>query len=116
MIRDAVTSRSVIVDPFDVAANVAPRVPSGKIVAGGLLDELSRLQSATRSSAAARDLSGGWTSSIRLDVPETGVSLGDISRLLKDRFGHDVHIDGDLIATPMGLPLSGSCKIYHHVI
>lgn len=78
MIRDAVTSRSVIVDPFDVAANVATRVPSGKIIAGGLLDELSRLQSATRSSAAARDLSGAATPG-KAEQPRT---LFDVLHLL----------------------------------
>jgi len=102
MIRDAVTSNRVIVEPFDIAPNVAASVPSGKIAAGGLLDELSRLQDATRSAAAARGLSGAWTSNIRLGVPETGVSIGEISRLLTERFGHDVHIEGDLVQTPNG--------------
>jgi tetratricopeptide (TPR) repeat protein len=102
MIRDSVTSRRVVVEPFDVASNVAAHVPSGKIVAAELLDELSRLQNETRSSAAARGLSGAWTSNIRLDVPETGISIEEISRLLKERFGHDVHIDGDVIQTPTG--------------
>jgi tetratricopeptide (TPR) repeat protein len=102
MIRDAVTSRRVVVEPFEVADNVAAHIPSGKIVAGELLDELSRLQSETRSSAAARGLSGAWTSNIRLDVPETGISIEEVSRLLKERFGHDVHIDGDVIQTPAG--------------
>jgi tetratricopeptide (TPR) repeat protein len=102
LIRDAVTSRRVVVEPFEVATNVAAHVPSGKIVAGELLDELSRLQTETRSSAAARGLSGAWTSNIRLDVPETGISIEEVSRLLKERFGHDVHIDGDLIQTASG--------------
>lgn len=35
-------------------------------------------------------------------MPETGVSVGEISRLLKERFGYDVHIDGDLVETPAG--------------
>ena len=30
------------------------------------------------------------------------MSIGEISRLLKERFGHDVHIDGDLIETATG--------------
>jgi tetratricopeptide (TPR) repeat protein len=102
MIHDAVTSRRVAVDPFDVAPNVAAQVPNGKIIAAGLLDELSRLQDATRSEIAGRDLSNAWESQVKLEVPETGISLGEISRLLRERFGADVHIDGDLIATPTG--------------
>jgi tetratricopeptide (TPR) repeat protein len=72
------------------------------VLAGGLLDELSRLQDATRSSASARGLSGAWTGNIKLDVPETGVSIGEISRVLRERFGHDVHVDGDLVETRAG--------------
>jgi tetratricopeptide (TPR) repeat protein len=101
-IRDAVTSRRVVIEPFDAPPALAVRGLSGKVIAGGLLDELSRLQDATRSSSAARDLSGAWTSNIKLDVPETGVSISEISRLLRERFGHDVHIDGDLIETETG--------------
>jgi tetratricopeptide (TPR) repeat protein len=102
LIRDAVTSRRVVIEPFDIAPNVAARVPSGKIVASELLDELSRLQDATRSNSAARDLTGAWAGNIKLDVPETGISVGEIFRVLRERFGHDVHIDGDLIQTSTG--------------
>src|SRR5208282_1339715 len=102
MIRDALTSRLVVIDPFDVTPNLATKVPSGKIVASGLLDELTRLQDATRSSVQRLDLSNAWTSQARLEVPDTGVSLGELSRLLRARFGHDVHIDGDLIDAPTG--------------
>jgi tetratricopeptide (TPR) repeat protein len=102
MIRDAVTSRRVVIDPFDIAPNVPAQVPGGKIVADGFLDELSRLQDATRTNIQRLDLSDAWASQVKLEVPETGVSLGELSRLLRGRFGHDVHIDGDLIETPAG--------------
>ncbi len=102
MIRDAVTSRRVVIEPFDIAPNVPVWVPGGKIVASGLLDELSRLQDANRSTVQRLDLSNAWASQVKLEVPETGISLGELSRLLRGRFGHDVHIDGDLIETPAG--------------
>src|SRR5260221_7266870 len=102
MIRDAATSRRVVIDPFEIAPNVPAQIPSGKIVAGALLDELSRLQDATRSNVQRLDLSNAWASQVKLEVPETGVSLDEISRLLRGRFGHDVHIEGDLIETPAG--------------
>jgi tetratricopeptide (TPR) repeat protein len=102
MIRDAVTSRRVVIEPLRMPATLAARGFDGTITAGAILDELTRLQDATRSSSAARGLSGAWTGNIKLEVPETGVSIGEISRLLKERFGHDVHIDGDLIETATG--------------
>jgi tetratricopeptide (TPR) repeat protein len=106
MIRDAVASRSVVIDPFEIAPNVAPQVPSGKIVAAGLLDVLTRIQAASRANIEHRNLSNAWTNEISIDVPETGISIGQLERILKTRFGHDQHIDGDLVKTPTGLTLT----------
>src|SRR6202140_3663060 len=102
MIHDAVTSRRVVIDPFHAPPALAARGLDGTVVANGLLDDLSRLQDATRSSSAARNLSSAWANNIKLDVPETGVSIGEISRLLRERFGHDVHVEGDLVETSTG--------------
>jgi tetratricopeptide (TPR) repeat protein len=102
MIYDAFTSRRVVIEPFHAPPGLAAHGIDGTVIASGLLDQLSRLQDATRSSFTARGLSGAWTGNIKLEVPETGVSIGEISRLLKERFGHDVHIDGDLVETPAG--------------
>ena len=102
MIHDAVGSRSVVIDVFDIAPNVAAQVPSGKIVAAGLLDVLTRIQAATRSGAEHRSLSSAWTNDIAIDVPETGISIGQLERTMKARFGHDQHIDGDLAQSEGG--------------
>jgi hypothetical protein len=72
-IYDAVHSRSVVIDPFEIAPNIAPQVPSGKIVAAGLLDVLTRIQAANRSPAEHRALSNAWTNDITIEVPEAGI-------------------------------------------
>jgi tetratricopeptide (TPR) repeat protein len=102
MLRDAFASKAVIVDPFDTPPDLAKQGLSEKVLAGHLLDDLTRLQLATRSAAAKRNLSNAWTGDIKVEVPHTGVSIGDIDRLLKARFGHDTHIGGDLVQTPGG--------------
>jgi len=108
MIHDAVTSRSVVVEPFDAPPKLAERGLTGKVIAGGLLDELVRLQTATRTTAEKRSLSNAWTSDIKLAVPEAGISLSEVSRALKARFGHDLHINGELVGTEAdGLLLTG---------
>jgi tetratricopeptide (TPR) repeat protein len=99
LLHDAVTSRRVVIEPFDVPSALASRGVTGKVVAAGLLGELNRLQAATKSSAAKRDLANAWSSEPELALPETGLSLGDLSRLLRRRFGRDLHVDGDLVQT-----------------
>jgi hypothetical protein len=102
MIHDAIHSRSVVIEAFDISPNAAAQVPSGKIVAAGLLDVLTRIQAAARSSAEHRNLSNAWTNDITIEVPETGISIGQIERILTARLGHDQHIQGDLVATEKG--------------
>jgi hypothetical protein len=99
MIRDAVSSRSVIVEPFDAPASLAEKGLTGRVVAAGVLDQLIQLQVATRIAAQKREISSAWTNEIAIDVPDTGLSLGQIERILKTRFSHDQHINGDLVKT-----------------
>jgi tetratricopeptide (TPR) repeat protein len=102
MVRDAMRANAVIVDPFDAPPALAARGFSGTVVAGGLLDELTRLQMVTRSSAAKRNLASAWTEEIKVQVPGTGVSVSDIDRLLRAHLGHDLHVGGDLVQTDDG--------------
>ena len=102
MIYDAATSQSVVVEAFDAPPALAARGLTGKVIAGGVLDALTRLQATTKSSAQRRDLANAWTNDIKVEVPETGVSISDVERALKARLGHDIHIDGDLVQTDSG--------------
>jgi tetratricopeptide (TPR) repeat protein len=49
-----------------------------------------------------RALSNAWTNDIAIDLPETGISIGQLQRVLKARFGHDLHVDGELVQTNKG--------------
>ncbi len=104
MLHDAFTSHNVVIDAFDAPAALAGRGVTGKVVAGDVLDELTRLQSATVGAAASltRNVSGAWSNQVTVQVPETGITLGELSQVLKARFGHDVHIDGALVETASG--------------
>ncbi len=102
MLHDAFMSKSVVVEPFESPADLVARGLTGKVVASGLLDELNRLQAATRTILAKPSLSNAWASDVKLALPEAGISIGEVSQLLKARFGHDVHIDGELVAMDGG--------------
>jgi hypothetical protein len=107
VIYDAVKSHNVVVDSFEISPNLATQSFSGRIVAAGLHDRLTQLQATTRTSLQKREISGTWANNITIDVPETGVSLSELDRILRTRFGHDQHISGSLISTsPTGLALT----------
>ena len=102
MLHDAFTSRSVVVNAFKAPSALASRGVTGDVVAEGVLDTLQKLQTATRSATKTLDARSAWSSDVKIEVPETGVSIGELDRLLRERFGHDLHIDGDLIQTETG--------------
>ncbi len=104
MLHDAFTSHSVVIDTFDAPPALAARGLSGTVLAGEVLTDLQGLQSIRTTVLAhlRRTLSNGWSNKIKVDVPETGISLSEISRLLEARFGHDLHIGGTLVATDSG--------------
>jgi hypothetical protein len=102
MLYDAFTSRSVVVDAFKAPPGLASRGLTGDVVATGVLDALQKMQEATRSVDKGLNARGAWASDIKVEVPETGVSIGEIDRMLHERFGHDLHIGGELIQTDTG--------------
>ena len=102
MLRDAIRSRSIVIDGFEVSPALAGQALNGRIVAAGLHDQLTRLQAATRTSVQKREIASAWSNDIAIDVPETGISLGELDRLLRTHFGHDQHISGSLVQTSAG--------------
>ena len=96
MVWEAATSRSVVIDTFTAPSTLAARGLSGTFVASGVLDALQKLQAATRLRSVGFEARGAWSNDIKIEVPRTGISIGDVSRLLHDAFAHDMHVGGDL--------------------
>lgn len=61
---------------------------------------LQNLQSATRATMAARTTAGALAADIKIQVPETVISIGEIDRLLHRYPVHDLHINRTLIRGP----------------
>jgi tetratricopeptide (TPR) repeat protein len=103
ILHDALTSRQVVVDAFEAPPALAARGISGTVVAGTLLDELTRMRDATRTAAVSRrDLTSAWSHEVKVSLPDAGISLTELSRLLRERLGHDIHIGGALLQTSSG--------------
>lgn len=102
MLYGAVTSRTVVVEAFQAPPILSGRGVNGNVIAHQVLDALQKLQDATHGPSQGLRTIGAWSSDIRVELPETGISIGEIDRLLHERLGHDVHIDGDLVLSPAG--------------
>ena len=102
MVHDAWRSHAVVVDAFDTPPALAPSGLSGKVVATGILDELEKMQKATRTATKGLEARSAWASDVTIEVPETGISIGEIDKILHRRLGRDIHIGGDVVQLPGG--------------
>jgi tetratricopeptide (TPR) repeat protein len=106
MIRDAIDDHGLVVEAFSVPPDLARDGLTGEVTATRFLDKLQAMQTATTSERPADSYQYNWGSDIKVEIPETGLSLREFSKLLRDRFGHADHITGEVIRTATGIALT----------
>ncbi len=106
MVWNAAHADGLVIESFSVPPDLAARGLTGQAIAGQLTDRLSQLQTATNSNRAARSYANDWGSDIKVEIPDTGVSIGEAYRFLKSWLGHETHVSGDVWRTPGGLVIA----------
>jgi tetratricopeptide (TPR) repeat protein len=89
-------ANGLVIEAFQVPAPLADRGLSGQAVAARLLDKVSRLQSRTDSLRAPNSYENNWGDDIKVQIPDTGVSIGELNRYLRQWLGHETHITGEV--------------------
>ncbi|MDQ2860731.1 MAG: hypothetical protein M3T55_08400, partial [Pseudomonadota bacterium] len=89
-------AQALIIEPFRVPPMLAQRGVDGTVLASRLLDKLREIQNATDSARAAGTFTKDFGDDIKLEIPQTGVSIGELERYLRQWLGHDTHISGEL--------------------
>ena len=99
-------SNALIVEPLQVPPALVQDGFTGDALAAHLLDRLSTIQSETESLRAAGSYSNNWGDNIRLAVPQTGVSVGELWRLMRDWLGNETRISGEVVRTAKGIAVT----------
>ena len=114
MIWNAANSDELIVDAFSVPPDLAARGLTGQAVAAELVDQLADMQARTTSNRASQSFANSFGDGIKLEIPETGISLSELDRFLREKLGHDTHISGEVIRTAAGLVLKARAGALGH--
>ena len=93
----AATSRAVVVEAFDTPPALVERGLTPQVMAGMMQDAIGVIQAANVEAAKNRSIDNAWTNDIKVQVPNAGVSIGDVDRLLRARFGSETHIGGSVV-------------------
>ncbi len=96
----------LVIDAFSVPSEFAAEGLSGGVVAQLFLDKLNALQLATESDRPAATFQNNWGEDIKVEIPETGVKLGDLEKFLRDQLGDVSHVTGEAYKTATGVALA----------
>jgi tetratricopeptide (TPR) repeat protein len=102
----AAHDNSLVIEAFSVPPDLANRGLTGQAVAAQLQDKLAAMQNATDSARPPSSYANNWGSDIKVQIPDTGVSVGEFYRLLTAALGHQTHITGEVYRTAKGIAIT----------
>jgi len=106
LIWNAANSNDLVIDAFQVPPDLASRGLSGPVVAAKLSDKIAAMQAKTISQRSPKSYANGLSEGLKLEIPETGVSLSELDRFLREKLGHDLHIGGEMVQAGNGIALT----------
>src|SRR5215472_8997334 len=86
---------SLVIEAFSVPPDMAARGLTGQAIAAQLQDKLLAMQAATDSGRPAESYSNSWGSDIKVEIPNTGISISEFYRYLATWLGKQTHIRGE---------------------
>ena len=107
MVWGAAHANGLVIRAFSVPPDLAARGLTGEVVASKMLDEICVAQ--TLFNTVAQDpavLANNWGNDIKVEIPETGISLGEVYRFLREWLGHETMVGGEIVRTPEGLAMT----------
>ena len=105
MVWDADHTKGLVIEPFSVPADMAQRGLTGQVIASQMIDKLTEMAT-HESSRDVQSYANNWGDNIKVEIPETGVSIGELQNFLKDWLGHDIHISGEVYRTASGIAVT----------
>ena len=102
----AANDNGLVVEAFSVPPELAAKGLTGEVIATKVLDRLAAFQAQTGSMRTSESYANNWGGDIKVQIPNTGVSIGEFNRALHQWLGHETHISGEVYRTPDGIALS----------
>ncbi|HEY1614089.1 MAG TPA: hypothetical protein VGF97_10400 [Rhizomicrobium sp.] len=101
---DASRSDGMVVDTISVPPQFAQAGMAGDVIADDLTNRIAAVRdfANAHSIAHSKDVKNERDEEIKVEIPDTGVSLAEVSRYLRAWLGHERHLSGNLRITGSG--------------
>jgi tetratricopeptide (TPR) repeat protein len=106
MVWSAAHADGFVIESFAVPPDLAARGLNGEVVASKLLDQIRVAQSLLNSVVQEQAVSRNSSNDIKVEIPDTGISLGELYRFLREWLGHETVVGGEIVRTPEGLAVT----------
>jgi len=97
---------SLVIQAFSVPPDLAARGLTGEAIAAQVQDRLAAIQDAVQTSRPANSYASNWGDDVKVQIPDTGMSIGEFYRLLVSWFGSETRISGEVYRTPQGIAMA----------
>jgi tetratricopeptide (TPR) repeat protein len=86
----------LVIQPLSTPPDLTQRGLDSRAVSSQLLDRLNGLQAKTDSIRAANTYANNWEGDVSVEIPSTGVSIGELDRWLRGALGRETVISGEV--------------------
>jgi len=97
-------AEGLVIESFSVPPSFVARGTSGDQVAGDMMAKLAAIRTTANGASygTSQDVHNGHDDDVKVEIPETGVSVAEVWRLLRGWLGHERRLSGDLRQTGDG--------------
>ena len=106
MAARARADRGLVIEALSVPPDLAQRGLTGEAVAAELADKLGAIDQIAQSFRSPETMKVNWGDDIKIVIPSTGVSIGELDTFLRRQLGGQTIIGGSVYRTPTGLRLT----------
>src|SRR5580704_6884011 len=102
IVWSAANDHALVVDSFSVPSDLAAQGETGAVIAVHVMDAVATMENQTTSFRAKSSYQNDWSNDIKVQIPDTGISVGDAYRLLVGWIGSETHISGEIVHAKIG--------------
>jgi tetratricopeptide (TPR) repeat protein len=105
---NAYEAKGLVVRSLKTPPDFASKGLDGTVLAQRLLDKLNGLvvESEPIAFRSADGIRGDWGDESKVEIPQTGISVEELFRALRDWLGHETHVSGEIWQTANGIAVT----------
>ncbi len=102
MVWNASRANGLVIEAFSVPPALAARGVTGEVIARQVMSDLARASRLSNSTEVQRNVATFRASDFSIEIPQTGISIGQLDQWLRQTLGRETRITGEVIQAADG--------------